>query len=93
MFFFSKNTRRNKNKNFYSFATKFCFWNNDKMYPIYDRLVAKIFKEYSYNNVCDFNCTGINFKNYEKFRNVINNFCDCFNISQLPSAAAFSTAI
>ena len=73
-------TIKNKEKNFYSFATKYCFWNNDKMYPIYDRLVAKILKEYSYNNEFDFNCMGINFKNYEKFRNVINNFCDCFNL-------------
>ncbi|MBA7583605.1 hypothetical protein ES708_25552 [subsurface metagenome] len=73
-------TIKNKNKNFYSFATKFCFWHNDKMYPIYDRFVAKILKEYSYNNLYDFNCLGIDLKNYEKYRNVINNFCDYFNL-------------
>lgn len=70
---------KDKKWNFYSFATKYCHWHNDKTYPIYDRFVTKALNEYS-NNYVDFNCTGIDFKNYEQFRNVINNFCDCFNL-------------
>lgn len=71
---------KNKEKNFYSFATRYCFWNNDKIYPIYDRLVTKILKEYSYNNLFDFNCKGADFKNYEQFRDIINDFCETFNL-------------
>jgi len=71
---------KEKKKNFYSFATKYCHHHNNEMYPIYDRFVAAMLNEYSNNNVCGFNCEGIDFKNYEQFRNVINNFCDCFNL-------------
>ena len=71
---------KNKEKNFYSFATKYCFWNNDRKYPIYDRLVTKMLKEYSYNNLFDFNCKGVDFKNYEQFRDIINDFCEAFNL-------------
>ncbi len=76
----SKITIRNKTKNFYSFATKYCFWHNDRKYPIYDKMGTKTLREYSYNNLYDFNCLGIDLKNYEKYRNVIDNFCDCFNL-------------
>jgi len=70
---------KNKKKNFYSFATKYCHWHNDKMYPIYDKFVTKALNEYS-NNYIDFNCTGIDFKNYKQFRDVINNFCEAFDL-------------
>lgn len=73
-------TIKDKNKNFYSFATKYCFWHNEKMYPIYDKFGSKTLKAFSNNNVCDFNCLGIDLRNYEEYRNVINNFCEAFNL-------------
>lgn len=73
-------TIKGKKKNFYSFATKYCFWHNDRKYPIYDSMGTKTLREYSYNNLYDFNCLGIDLKNYEKYRNVIDNFCKTFGL-------------
>lgn len=75
-------TIKNKKRNFYSFASKYCFWHNDRKYPIYDSMNVKMLKKYSNSNLFDFNCKGIDFKDYKNYRNVINNFCDCFNLPE-----------
>ena len=53
-------------KNFYSFATKYCNWHNFRAYPIYDSFVEK--------SLHHFNCVNGNLRVYNNLKASI----DCF---------------
>ncbi len=68
-----------KEKNFYSFATKYCNWHNRSKYPIYDGFVDKILRAYrDQTNFFDFNNTDL--RDYAKFLEILENFRRFFNL-------------
>lgn len=67
----------NKDRNFYSFATKYCSWHNPDDYPIFDSYIEKLLKAY---RQIDFQFQGNDLKNYEKFKNILSSFQSCFNL-------------
>lgn len=69
----------NKEKNFYSFATKYCNWHNRSKYPIYDSFVDKILRAYrDQTNFFDFNNADL--RDYTKFLEIIEKFRIFFNL-------------
>ena len=68
-----------KDKNFYSFATKYCSHHIPEKYPIYDSFVEKVliyFKKQ--DNFMSFKKDDL--KNYEKFKNVLFEFKKFYKI-------------
>ncbi len=69
----------NKQKNFYSFATKYCNWHNPLRYPMYDKHVSKILIEYKkQTNFYDFNSDDL--RDYPTFLKILTKFRDYFNL-------------
>jgi len=67
--------------NFYSFATKYCNWHNQDVYPIYDQFVHKILKAYQMkDNFSNFSDTDL--KDYEQFVKTIKDFKQKYNLTQ-----------
>ena len=74
-------------KNFYSFATKYCSHHNPLEFPIYDSYVDKIlcyFRDHDQFPLSQ----NINFKNYTEFKSILLNFrhhygLDVFNLKQI----------
>ena len=67
--------------NFYSFATKYCNWHNQDVYPIYDRFVHKILKAYQkQSNFAEFIDSDL--KNYKTFVDIIKDFKQKYNLTQ-----------
>ena len=49
------NNRNNSERNFYSFASKYCSWHNSDSYAIYDRFVRQVLITYrDQDNFCEF---------------------------------------
>lgn len=70
-----------KEKNFYSFATKYCSHHNSIEFPIYDSYVSKILIHF--NNKDRFaKFTKEDLKNYKTFKNVLNTFKQFYKIDQ-----------
>lgn len=64
---------KNKNKNFYSFASKYCSHHKPTSYPIYDSFVEKMLLHYkSRDNFDSFD--KVDLKNYSHLIKVIRNF-------------------
>ncbi|NLI29139.1 MAG: hypothetical protein GX423_03575 [Nitrospiraceae bacterium] len=64
---------KNKNKNFYSFASKYCSHHKPTSYPIYDSFVEKMLLHYkSRDNFDSFD--KVDLKNYGRLIKVIRNF-------------------
>ncbi len=62
-----------KAKDFYSFATKYCSHHRPNLYPIYDGYVGKVLCYFrNKDKFADFKNDDL--KDYEKFKNVINEF-------------------
>jgi hypothetical protein len=67
-------------RNFYSFATKYCNWHKPEVYPIYDRFVHKILIEYrKTDNFSDFNDDDL--KIFEKFVKIITDFKQTYSLT------------
>ncbi|MGX3020870.1 hypothetical protein [Ursidibacter sp. B-7004-1] len=71
----------NKEKNFYSFATKYCSHHNPKAFPIYDSYVDKILcffnKEYKFSSF-----KRVELRNYETFKSVLLAFQKHFGLEK-----------
>ena len=76
-----------KEKNFYSFASKYCSHHNPLEYPIYDSYVHKVLKYY--RNIDRFyTFEESDLKNYKKFKNILIEFkkfyhLEKYNLKQL----------
>ena len=70
-----------KEKNFYSFATKYCSHHYPKIFPIYDSFVEKVLLYYrKQDNFMSFKKDDL--KNYEKFRDILLGFKKYYNIDE-----------
>ena len=69
-----------KKKYFYSFATKYCSHHDPINFPIYDSYVEKVLiyfnKKYNFSNF-----KKSDLKNYSKFKKILNEFKNFFNIN------------
>lgn len=71
---------KDKVRNNYSFATKYCSHHNEEFYPIYDQYVDKslcFFRKK--DNFCDFKNDDL--KKYEKFKSVIQEFSEKYELT------------
>jgi len=70
----------NGDRNFYSFATKYCNWHNKDNYPIYDRFVQKILLAYREKDAfSDFNNSDL--KDFSKFKQIIADFISKYSLT------------
>ena len=76
-------TGEEKIRKFYSFATKYCHKSKPEKYPIYDSNVAYILKAYRNCNKDHFKFTNDDLKNYTKFKKIIDDFKDYYNLNSL----------
>jgi hypothetical protein len=68
-----------KEKNFYSFASKYCSHHNDEDFPIYDNYVDKILVYFQKRDkFYKFKHTDL--KNYKIFKNVLLEFIKYYNL-------------
>ena len=66
---------------FYSFATKYCNWHNQDVYPIYDKFVHKILKAYQgKDNFSEFIDSDL--RNFETFVGIIKDFKYKYSLTQ-----------
>ena len=69
----------NVEKNFYSFATKYCSHHKPKEFPIYDSFVEKCLMHfYKKDNFEEFSKADL--KDYTKFKNILKSFKKYYNI-------------
>ena len=69
-------------KNFYSFATKYCSHHNPADYPIYDSYVAKVLNYYRHKDkFAEF--SEIDLKQYTKFKDILIKFRSFYKLEQL----------
>jgi len=73
--------KNGKEINFYSFASKYCNWHNKEDYPIYDRFVSKVLIAYRNNDKFS-NFFNNDLKDYNKFKKVLSDFKQEYNISR-----------
>lgn len=67
-------------KNFYSFATKYCSHHNPKEFPIYDSFVEKcLMYFYKKDKFAEFSKNDL--KDYTKFKKTLNSFKEYYNIN------------
>lgn len=79
---FQTKTDKIKERCFYSFATKYCCNSNPESYPIYDKNVAYILKQYKkQDKFCKFKNDDL--KDYNKFKEIINKFRDYYGLNEL----------
>ncbi len=70
-----------KEKNFYSFATKYCSHHFPKEFPIYDSFVEKVLLYYKkLDNFMDF--TKYDLKDYKLFKNILLQFKKFYDIDE-----------
>lgn len=72
---------------FYSFATKYCYYHNNELFPLYDRYLENIIWEFKKNE----NASGFKFfsdfkredlKEYSKYINILNSFKQAFKLTE-----------
>jgi hypothetical protein len=68
-----------KDKNFYSFATKFCSHHNQEDYPIYDSYVDKMLRHFrKIDHFAKFKNEEL--KNYSRFKEILLEFKDHYKL-------------
>lgn len=67
-------------KNFYSFASKYCSHHNPNDYPIYDSYVDEVLRYF--RNKKDLSFRNDDLKDYDKFKSVILTFRDKFSLQK-----------
>lgn len=72
---------KDKEINFYSFATKYCSHHYPDVYPIYDSFVSKMLTAYKKKDKFD-QFTLVDMKNYEKFVRVVYNFRQFYKLEE-----------
>jgi hypothetical protein len=70
-----------KEKNFYSFASKYCAHHKPSLYPIYDRYVVKMLLEFNKRHNF-YHFVAADLKNYTFFIDVIRSFQNYFNLKE-----------
>ncbi len=76
----AKNKIDGKEKNFYSFATKYCSHHNPTEFPIYDSYVEKVLMYFNRKDkFAKFEKTDL--KNYKKYKEILNQFKEKYNIN------------
>jgi len=71
----------NGDRNFYSFATKYCNWHYQDVYPIYDSFVDKILIAYrDRDNFSNFEDREL--KKYSRFKEIIADFKKYYSLTQ-----------
>lgn len=74
------NKKKNREINFYSFATKYCNWHNQEQYAIYDSFVEKVL--IAYRNRDKFSSFHrLELKEFSKFKKIISDFAAFYKIS------------
>ena len=69
----ANNKIANKEKNFYSFASKYCSHHNQEEYPIYDSYVDQMLRHFrNVDRFVDFDNEDL--KDYKKFKNILLDF-------------------
>ena len=68
-------------KNFYSFASKYCSHHNPHDYPIYDSYVDEVFR-YFRNRDCFSDFQDLDLKNYAKFKGILIDFRDFYGLDK-----------
>jgi hypothetical protein len=74
---------KEKERDFYSFSTKYCFFHNKEAFPIFDRILARLLREF--NSKYRF-YPGFSFQNlhsYKMYMDVIVHFRNYFNLTSL----------
>ena len=75
----AKITIEDKEKNFYSFATKYCSHHNQDDYPIYDYYVVKMLLHFKKkDHFCKFKRQDL--KDYPKFKSILEEFRKKYNL-------------
>ena len=70
-----------KQKNFYSFATKYCSWHNQLAYPIYDRFVANTLMAYKKKD--NFSSSKRDdLRDYMKFKQILTDFQKFYKLNK-----------
>lgn len=70
-----------KNKNFYSFASKYCSHHNPEEYPIYDSYVDRILRYFrKCDNFSDFKNEDL--KDYVEFKKILLKFRDYYGLNE-----------
>ncbi len=70
-----------KEKNFYSFASKYCSHHNQEEYPIYDYYVDQMLRHFRNVDVF-FDFDNNDLKNYEKFKNILLKFREFYKLEK-----------
>lgn len=69
----ANNKIANKEKNFYSFASKYCSHHNQDEYPIYDSYVDQMLRHFRNDDIF-FSFDNEDLKDYKKFKNILLEF-------------------
>ena len=75
----ANNTISGKNKNFYSFASKYCSHHDQDVYPIYDSYVDQMLR-YFRNTDKFYKFRNDDLKNYVKFKDILLRFKDFYKL-------------
>ena len=72
--------KNNTELNFYSFATKYCNWHNQKSYAIYDSFVEKVLLAYQkQDNFSNFIQSDL--KEFKQFKNILLDFVNHYRLN------------
>lgn len=78
-------TKKGKERNFYSFATKYCHFSNLKCYPIYDQYVEKAIMKLRKDDYIQFPDQD-DLKNPQAFRDIIHQIIRKFELEDIQKA-------
>ncbi len=82
---------KDKEKTFYSFASKYCNWHNSKNFPIYDSFVDRLLSAYQKQDTflelpedsSSMNFFKLALKNYEFFKETIDSFIKYYELGDV----------
>lgn len=78
----AKVTIKGKQRNNYSFATKYCSFHNPNAYPIYDSFVVRLLTAYQkLDTFSTFDTAGL--RDYEEFKRVLNEFQSFYELADI----------
>ena len=72
-----------KERNFYSFSTKYCFFHNKNSYPIFDSILANLLVAYNTKYKFTSNFTRRNLQDYCTYKRIMNEFRKYFKLKEL----------
>jgi hypothetical protein len=76
---------KEKERDLYSFSTKYCFFHNKEAFPIFDSKLSGLLREFNSNSKYKFysKFTRQNLYDYKIYKDVIMQFRKCFNLTSL----------